>query len=143
MDRPCHADFVYSGSTHNVFEVTAADLASCNFDAPLKVYTTSGGAKITLKTTGTHYYICGIVGHCLLNMKMTLVVTAAAPGSAPAPSPTAGPALSPLGPSVNATAGPSVTTTSTTSTNGSPSHRSGPAMIIGAIVCALASLVLQ
>ncbi|CAM6101142.1 unnamed protein product [Calypogeia fissa] len=129
-------DFAYSGSLHNVFEVSAADLASCNVASPLKTYNTIGGATLTLTTPGNHFFICGIPDHCALNMQMTVLVSADAPAKAPAPSkksPGPKPAAStPVIPV--ATAAP----VSAVGKSGASSYRSGgPAMVVGAILSAV------
>ena len=43
----------------------------------------SGATTIPLKTAGTHYFICGVVGHCSGGMKLAVTVTG---GSSTTPS---------------------------------------------------------
>lgn len=153
MTPACYADFPYVGATHNVFAVSAADLASCNYANAITTYDTLGGATVPLTIAGTHYYICGIPGHCTGNMKVTIVVSAAAPAPASAPSsaptpatnsPTPAPApLAPV-PLVAATPGPAVEAPGPSvgvPKGGASSLSGGSAMIVGAALCGVASLL--
>lgn len=79
-------------TAHNVQEVTEADYAACNSMNPITEYQ-SGNDIVTLPKQGTHYYICGVLGHCTeggMRMKVTVVAddslnSAAPAGSLPLP----------------------------------------------------------
>ncbi|XP_038886618.1 blue copper protein-like [Benincasa hispida] len=81
--------FNYGGG-HTVDEVSGSDYNSCTAGNSISS-DSSGATAITLKKPGTHYFICGALGHCSNGMK--LAVTAADAGG---PSPTT-PALAPTG----------------------------------------------
>ncbi|XP_073393263.1 early nodulin-like protein 14 isoform X2 [Physcomitrium patens] len=84
--------FKYMPTAHNVQEVTEADYAACNSMNPITEYQ-SGNDIVTLPKQGTHYYICGVLGHCTeggMRMKVTVVAddslnSAAPAGSLPLP----------------------------------------------------------
>ncbi|KAI3689210.1 hypothetical protein L2E82_47161 [Cichorium intybus] len=84
-------------SSHTVDEVSSADYTTCTVGNSIASYN-SGPTTITLNTTGTHYFICGIVGHCGVGMKLTVDVTGAGSPSA-SPSSVIGdsPTTTPLG----------------------------------------------
>ncbi|XP_024380119.1 early nodulin-like protein 12 isoform X1 [Physcomitrium patens] len=66
--------FKYIPSDHNVQEVTESDYVSCSSLNPLAEYE-SGNDIVTLPKPGTHYYICGFLGHCDqggMRMKITV-----------------------------------------------------------------------
>ncbi|XP_071711916.1 mavicyanin-like [Rutidosis leptorrhynchoides] len=62
------------GSSHSVDEVTSSDYGTCNVGNSIASYT-SGPTTIALNTTGTHYFVCGVVGHCSGGMKLSVPVT--------------------------------------------------------------------
>lgn len=70
-------------SSHTVDEVKSADYSSCTVGNSIST-DNSGSTTIPLKTAGTHYFICGVIGHCGGGMK--LAVTVAAGGATPTPS---------------------------------------------------------
>ncbi|XP_047977740.1 blue copper protein-like [Salvia hispanica] len=75
-------------SGHTLDEVSKNDYESCTTGNSI-TSDSSGATSITLKTAGTHYYICGIPGHCSGGMKLAITAAAAAPtegGSKAAPS---------------------------------------------------------
>ncbi|XP_052190887.1 blue copper protein-like isoform X2 [Diospyros lotus] len=45
----------------------------------------SGSTTIALKTAGTHYYICGVIGHCGSGMKLAVTVAGGAASAAVPP----------------------------------------------------------
>ncbi|XP_011016865.1 PREDICTED: blue copper protein-like [Populus euphratica] len=74
--------FNYGGG-HTVDEVSASDYKTCTTGNAI-TSDSSGATTIALKTAGTHYFICGVPGHCGSGMKVA--VTVAAAGSSTSPS---------------------------------------------------------
>jgi hypothetical protein len=66
-----------------VDEVRASDYSTCTTGNAI-TSDSSGATTIALKTAGTHYFICGVPGHCGSGMKVA--VTVAAAGSSTSPS---------------------------------------------------------
>ncbi|XP_042493709.1 blue copper protein-like [Macadamia integrifolia] len=100
--------FNYPGG-HTVDEVSGTDYSSCALGNSIST-DSSGSTKITLKTTGPHYYICGITGHCASGMKLAVTVTGAAsttPSTGTTPTTTTPATTTPT------TTSPSTTTSST------------------------------
>lgn len=75
-------------SSHTVDEVSSDDYTTCNVGNSIMSYN-SGTTTITLNTTGSHYFICGIVGHCSVGMKLTVDVTGAGGVGSPSAAPSA------------------------------------------------------
>ncbi|WOH07047.1 hypothetical protein DCAR_0626476 [Daucus carota subsp. sativus] len=75
------------GSGHTVDEVSSGDYSSCTIGNSITSDNT-GSTKIPLKTAGTHYFICGVIGHCSGGMKVAVTVAA---GATPAPAGTSVP----------------------------------------------------
>ncbi|XP_024977264.1 blue copper protein-like [Cynara cardunculus var. scolymus] len=71
-------------SSHTVDEVSSGDYTTCSVGNSIASYN-SGTSTIALNTTGNHYFICGVVGHCSGGMKLTVAVTGAdgSPSAAP------------------------------------------------------------
>ncbi|KAL6578370.1 hypothetical protein OROMI_010698 [Orobanche minor] len=65
---------------HTVDEVSAKDYKSCTTGNSITT-DSSGATSIGLKTAGTHYFICGVPGHCSGGMKLAVTVAAAASGA--------------------------------------------------------------
>ncbi|URE13649.1 Plastocyanin-like domain [Musa troglodytarum] len=86
--------FEYNKSFHDVLEVSKADYRSCNAASPIATFAT-GNDSITIKTTGHHYFICGIPGHCGGGQKVDIKISKSASSAAPSTSPTASPSASP------------------------------------------------
>ncbi|KAI3758270.1 hypothetical protein L6452_05827 [Arctium lappa] len=88
------------GSSHSVDEVSSGDYGSCTAGNAIASYT-SGPTTIALNTTGTHYFICGVAGHCSGGMKLSVSVTTGGGGggggggASSAPSGTAKPTPTP------------------------------------------------
>jgi hypothetical protein len=117
-----HAVFNFATGAHDVVVVDKSGYDSCSTSNAANTIQT-GPATVTL-TSGTHYYICGITGHCGAGMKLTVTVGSGS-GSSPSTPPT--PAGStPATPSAPAPAG--------TGTPGSASVRltAGPALAVAA-----------
>ncbi|CAO2164481.1 unnamed protein product [Urochloa humidicola] len=75
--------FKYSGTAHNVLEVSRADYDSCSGSGVLNTFTT-GNDTVPLTAGGvTRYFICGVPGHCDAGMKLAVRVEAAATAGAP------------------------------------------------------------
>ncbi|KAL3830400.1 hypothetical protein ACJIZ3_019202 [Penstemon smallii] len=62
---------------HTVDEVSETDYKSCTTGNSI-TSDSSGATSITLKTAGSHYFICGVPGHCTGGMKLSVSTTAAA-----------------------------------------------------------------
>ncbi|CAI0447889.1 unnamed protein product [Linum tenue] len=75
--------FNYPGG-HTVDEVSASDYKTCTVGNALNS-DNSGATTVPLKTAGTHYFICGVVGHCGGGMKLAVTVAAAAAGGSATP----------------------------------------------------------
>ncbi|KAJ6335475.1 hypothetical protein OIU78_012164 [Salix suchowensis] len=54
--------FNYGGG-HTVDEVSASDYSTCTTGNAI-TSDSSGATTVALKTAGTHYFICGVPGHC-------------------------------------------------------------------------------
>ncbi|XP_020672587.1 blue copper protein [Dendrobium catenatum] len=79
--------FAYGSGAHTVNEVSANDYQSCSTSNYLST-DSSGSTTITLKTAGTHYFVCGVPGHCIGGMKLAVTVggTSSSTGSSATPS---------------------------------------------------------
>lgn len=64
--------FNFATGQHDVLEVDKSGYDSCSSSNPTNSIQ-NGPATVTL-TTGTHYYICGISGHCSAGMKLAVTV---------------------------------------------------------------------
>ncbi|KZV28890.1 hypothetical protein F511_13685 [Dorcoceras hygrometricum] len=112
---------------HTVDEVSASDYKNCATGNSIST-DSSGATSISLKTAGTHYFICSVAGHCGGGMK--LAVNVAAGGS-----------------SSTTTSPPSTTDSPTTVTGGSgntfhPSSASmlSPAWFLFFNICGIVAL---
>ncbi|XP_076932768.1 stellacyanin-like [Bidens hawaiensis] len=87
-------------SSHTVDLVSKSDYTTCTIGNSISSYN-SGPTTISLNTTGSHYFICGIMGHCGGGMKLKIDVTSdGSPSAAPTPSssiPADSPTTTPLG----------------------------------------------
>ncbi|WOG91695.1 hypothetical protein DCAR_0310945 [Daucus carota subsp. sativus] len=66
---------------HNLLEVSKEDYEACQSSNPIQVFP-SGATPIPLTAPGSRYFICGVVGHCSLGMKVEILTLGA---SAPLP----------------------------------------------------------
>ncbi|EEF48563.1 blue copper protein [Ricinus communis] len=92
--------FNYGGG-HTVDEVSASDYNTCTVGNGI-TSDSSGATTIALKTAGTHYFICGVVGHCGSGMKLAVTVKAAGSSTETSATPSSGtstPATSTTSPS--------------------------------------------
>ncbi|XP_043720670.1 blue copper protein-like [Telopea speciosissima] len=101
--------FNYVGG-HTVDEVTKNDYSSCTAGNSLST-DNSGATTITLKTTGTHYFMCGAYGHCASGMKLAVTV---AGGEATSTTPS-------TGSSPRTITSPTTTSSSSSTSSSSPS----------------------
>ncbi|KAB2031088.1 hypothetical protein ERO13_D05G267900v2 [Gossypium hirsutum] len=58
---------------HTVDEVSSSDYSTCTVGNAIRS-DNSGSTTVTLKAAGTHYFICGVVGHCGNGMKLAVKV---------------------------------------------------------------------
>ncbi|KAM7253395.1 hypothetical protein ACFE04_026013 [Oxalis oulophora] len=68
--------FNYGSGSHTVEEVSGTDYSSCTTGNSLASDST-GKTSVDLKTAGTHYFTCGVMGHCGTGMKLAVTVAAA------------------------------------------------------------------
>ncbi|KAK8620000.1 hypothetical protein V6N13_066489 [Hibiscus sabdariffa] len=96
--------FNFTIGQHNVVEVTEAGYDACSTTNALSTVT-NGPARITLNTTGDHYFICGIPTHCTNGQKLKVEVevengnrtpSPSTPGSGTSGPPSASPTSSPV-----------------------------------------------
>ncbi|KAE8710407.1 Stellacyanin [Hibiscus syriacus] len=127
--------FNYVTGTHDVLEVSRAAYQPCNATNSISNWTT-GPTRVTLRTVGEHYYICGVPGHCAAGQKLAINVstssTATPPSSSsPSPSPSmpspSSPSPSPSMPSPSSPSPLSATPPSSTNGPSSPTNPSSPA----------------
>lgn len=101
--------FNYGGG-HTVDEVSASDYSTCTVGNAITSDST-GATTISLKKAGTHYFICGVIGHCGSGMKLAVTVES---GKTTAP-PTSSSATPSSGDATTSPATPTATTTTTPS----------------------------
>ncbi|XP_075509800.1 blue copper protein-like [Primulina tabacum] len=77
--------FNFPTNRHDVVEVTEDEYDSCNTSSTAII--TTGPARITLNSSGEHYYICTIPGHCPAGQKLAINVTAGGATATPPVSP--------------------------------------------------------
>ncbi|PQQ14333.1 blue copper protein [Prunus yedoensis var. nudiflora] len=61
------------GSGHTVDEVSGSDYKTCTVGNSI-TSDSSGATTIPLKAAGTRYFICAVVGHCGMGMKLSVNV---------------------------------------------------------------------
>ncbi|XP_027094225.1 blue copper protein-like [Coffea eugenioides] len=126
-------------TSHTVDEVTQSDYGTCAVGNAISTDNT-GATTIPLKTPGTHYFICGVVGHCGGGMKLSVTVTGGGPtasppaGSGTTTSPSSGTTTTP------ATATTTLTPPSSTTTTTQPSS-SAALTPFGALFFTLVALI--
>lgn len=123
--------FNFANGAHNVAEVTKANFDSCNTSSPIATVTRSP-ARINLRETGEHHYICTITGHCSSGQKLAINVTSA--GSTTPPSSGATP------PSSDGLSPPGATNPDSPSGNSAPSSFAAATLPITLLSIALAYL---
>lgn len=90
-------EFKFITGSHSVAEVSKGAFDSCNISSPISI-STNGPTNITLRSAGSHYYLCTFPSHCTLGQKLAISVSgSASPAPQPAPTrpPTAAPAMAP------------------------------------------------
>ncbi|CAN0918244.1 Uclacyanin 1 [Linum grandiflorum] len=122
--------FNFAAGAHDVTKVNKADYDSCTGTTPLMTSSTSP-ARVTLNSSGEHYFICNFPGHCNAGQKLTVNVLSASTSSpSPAPMPSSPPprrALSPAtSPSSSTATAPTPSTTSPVAGDDSPSSAPAP-----------------
>ena len=65
--------FKYAKDQHTVVQATAASYAACSQANSLGVWT-SGDDRVTLNTSGTWWFFCGVGDHCQQGMKFNVTV---------------------------------------------------------------------
>lgn len=80
--------FNFQLNAHNVEEVTKEKYDSCNSTSPIATFS-NPPVRVTLNKTGTHYYICGVPGHCSAGQKLSINVGSGSSSPATSPSPSA------------------------------------------------------
>ncbi|KAL8149740.1 uncharacterized protein LOC141708920 [Apium graveolens] len=109
--------FNFTTGSHTAAEVTKAAYDACTLTSPISTWTT-GPASVTLNSSGSHYYLCTVPGHCSAGQKLAITVSAA---SAPAPTPSAAP------PTPTPTPSPTPTPTPTPAPTPNPTPAPTPA----------------
>ncbi|KAK8597122.1 hypothetical protein V6N13_001747 [Hibiscus sabdariffa] len=67
-------------TSHTVDEVSSSDYSTCTVGNSITTDNT-GATTVSLKTAGTHYFICGVLGHCGNGMKLAVKVESGSPSS--------------------------------------------------------------
>ncbi|XP_060172070.1 blue copper protein-like [Lycium barbarum] len=118
--------FNFTTGLHSVAEVSKAAFDSCNTSSPISI-STNGPTNITLRTAGSHYYLCTIPSHCALGQKLAINVSAASGSISPAPQPAASRPVTP--PTATPVMAPSVSpsTAPTPSVSVAPATAPAPA----------------
>ncbi|BFI30292.1 hypothetical protein MPTK2_3g10780 [Marchantia polymorpha subsp. ruderalis] len=118
--------FLYD-SSHDVLEVSQADLDACNSNNPIASYKTVN-ANVTLNRSGYFGFICGIAGHCSSgNMHMNVQVSAATtPSTPPTSSPPPSPSTSAPPPASSPPSSPPASSPPTSPSTSSPPPASSP-----------------
>ncbi|KAL8124352.1 mavicyanin-like [Apium graveolens] len=65
--------FNFESELHTVAEVTEAAYNECNSQNPISEWT-KGPASVPLKSSGKHYYLCSVPGHCMAAQKLAINV---------------------------------------------------------------------
>ncbi|CAI8610338.1 unnamed protein product [Vicia faba] len=94
--------FNFPLNAHNVEEVTKQKYGSCSSSSPIATFS-NPPVRVTLNKTGTHYFICGVTGHCSAGQKLSINVGG---GSSSSSSPATSPSPAATSPSPDAGATP-------------------------------------
>ncbi|MED6158114.1 hypothetical protein PIB30_029682 [Stylosanthes scabra] len=111
-------------SGHTVDEVKEGDYKSCSSGNSIST-DSSGSTTIPLKTSGTHYFICGVPGHCAGGMKLAVTVKDGKSSSS-----TTTPSSSSASGKGSATPSTTTTTSSTKSDSSSSVSRITPIVVL-------------
>ncbi|KAK9072136.1 hypothetical protein SSX86_008568 [Deinandra increscens subsp. villosa] len=122
-------------SSHTVDLVSSSDYSTCAIGNSIASYN-SGTTNIALNTTGSHYFVCGVMGHCVGGMKLTVNVTSdGSPSASPSPVTADSPTNTPFGTTL-----PPPTLAGT---NNNPAESSSPTVSpFVAVVFSLVALIL-
>lgn len=104
--------FTYAPSLHTVNEVSPSDYSACSTSNYITT-DSSGSTTIPLKTAGTHYFVCGVPGHCIGGMKLAVTVASSGGGGGGSSSP----ATPTTTPSTTTPSSPGTTVTTASSAN--------------------------
>lgn len=97
--------FNFPTGIHNVVQLPKSSYDACSTKDQIGSTLSTGPATVTITSSGDHYYICGVSGHCSAGQKLAITVaSSSSAGPAPAPT-TSGP--TPSGAPAPASAGPS------------------------------------
>ncbi|GJU16618.1 blue copper protein-like protein [Tanacetum coccineum] len=107
------------GSSHSVAEVGSNDYDTCSVANSIASYN-NGPTTVALNTTGTHYFVCGVVGHCGGGMKVSVPVTADGGSGGASPTPSGTGSSSPTTPSTTPPKGTSTGSVPASSPTNSP-----------------------
>ncbi|KAJ8555595.1 hypothetical protein K7X08_013091 [Anisodus acutangulus] len=118
-------------SGHTVDEVSSSDYEACTTGNSI-ISDSSGATTIPLKTAGTHYFICGVMGHCSGGMKLSVAVAAAGGGGG------GGSTTTPSPGSTTSTTNPKPDTTTTTTSHPSASVTLSP--FIPLLICGVVTI---
>ncbi|KAL8515245.1 hypothetical protein ACS0TY_014093 [Phlomoides rotata] len=81
--------FEYNPQFHNVMQVIHSQYKACNVSSPITTHTT-GNDSITITTSGHHFFLCGVPGHCQSGQKVDINILRSpsiAPSESGTPSP--------------------------------------------------------
>lgn len=141
--------FNFPTGIHNVVQVPKSSYDACSTQKQIGSTLSTGPATITITSSGAHYYICGVSGHCSAGQKLAITV-ASSSSAGPAPAPTiGGPTLSgaptpaPTGPSgapAPVSAGPSGNSPVAPGPSGGSSSAPPPRPFIYSLTVALLSV---
>ncbi|KAJ7965753.1 Blue copper protein [Quillaja saponaria] len=130
--------FNYGGG-HTVDEVSSSDYKTCTVGNSLST-DSSGATTIALKTAGSHYYLCNVIGHCGNGMKLAVDVKAAGSTTTPSATPSTTPSSDKGSPSNSNTTATTTNTPSTTTVDNSSGTTLLP--IVAALIVTWVSLCL-
>ncbi|XP_038977626.1 cucumber peeling cupredoxin-like [Phoenix dactylifera] len=116
--------FNFPTGIHNVIQVPKSSYDACTAQNQIGSTLSTGPATVTLTSSGAHYYICGVSGHCSTGQKLAITV-ASSSSAGPAPTPTAG-GPTPSGAPAPASSGPSGVSPAASGPSGVSPAASGP-----------------
>ncbi|KAL1824610.1 hypothetical protein DCAR_0312690 [Daucus carota subsp. sativus] len=65
--------FNFPTGMHTAAEVTKDAYDACNTEKPIAVWA-NGPATVPLKSSGPHYYLCTLPGHCSAGQKLAITI---------------------------------------------------------------------
>ncbi|KAG6792409.1 hypothetical protein D5086_001746 [Populus alba] len=98
--------FNFTTNNHDVLRVQKESFDACTSSYSIGDVISTGPVNITLDSTGEHYYICTIGGHCQSGQKLAITVSSRTTGASPpstTPPPPPSPTATPPVPSSNNT----------------------------------------